>query len=85
MLFFCCHNTELPVSELGIYSENCYNQSCPAAVERGFSVNKAVLDVNMQENSLIEIRDNMSSNNLKSHCREVPNPMIRAYTSARDK
>ena len=59
-----------------------------AVVERRFSVNKAVLDVNMQENSLIAhklIRDRMSSNNLKPHCMEVPNPMIRAYTSARDK
>ena len=27
----------------------------------------------------------MSSNNLKPHCMEVPNPMIRADTSARDK
>ena len=59
-----------------------------AAVEREFSVNKAILDVSMQENSLIArklIRDHMSSNNLKPHCVEVPNPMIRAYTSARDK
>ena len=58
-----------------------------AAVERGFSVNKAVLDVNMQENLLIgckHIRDHMPSN-LKPHCMEVPNPMIRTYTSARDK
>ena len=54
-----------------------------AVVERKFSVNKAVLDVNMQENYLIAhklIRDHMSSNNLKPHCMEVPNPMIRAYT-----
>ena len=59
-----------------------------AAVQRGFSVSKAVLDVNMQENSLIArklIRDHMSSSNRKPHCMEVPNPMIRAYTSARDK
>ena len=59
-----------------------------AVVERRFSVNKAVLDVNMQENSLIAhklIRDHMSSNNLKPHCMEVPNPMIRSDTSARDK
>ena len=59
-----------------------------AAVERGFSVNKALLDVNMQENSLIAhklVRDHMSSNNPKPHCMEVPNPTIRAYTSARDK
>ena len=42
----------------------------------------------MQENSLIAcklISDHMSSNKLKPHCVEVPNPMIRAYTSARDK
>ena len=42
------------------------------AVERGFSVNQTVLDVNMQENSLIAcklIRNHMSSNNLKPHCR----------------
>ena len=58
------------------------------ALERGFSVNKAVLDVNMQENSVIDcklIMDHMSSSNLKPHCMEVPNPMIRAYTSTRDK
>ena len=61
---------------------------CQAAAERGFSVNKAALDVNMHENSLIArklIRYHMSSNNLKPHCMEAPNPMIRAYTSARDK
>ena len=55
-----------------------------AAVQRGFSVSKAALDVNMQENSLIArklIRDHMSSSNLKPQCMEVPNPMIRAYTS----
>ena len=59
-----------------------------AAAESRFCVNKAVLDVNMQENSLIAcklIRDHMSSNNVKPHCMEVPNPMIRAYTSAGDK
>ena len=29
--------------------------------------------------------DHMSSNNLSPHCMEVPNPMIRGYTSARVK
>ena len=31
------------------------------------------------------LRDHMPSNNLKPHCMEVPNPMIRAFTSVRTK
>ena len=59
-----------------------------ASVERSFSVNKSVLDVNMKEESMVArkvIRYHMSSNNLQPHTIEISKAMINSYKSARQK
>ena len=57
-----------------------------ASVERGFSVNKSILGVNMKEQSIVArkiIRDHMLANNLVPHTIEITNKMIVMFKAAR--
>ena len=59
-----------------------------AAVERSFSINKSVVDVNMKEESIVArktIKDHMLSNDIQPDMIEIPNKMINFYRSARQK
>ena len=59
-----------------------------AAVERSFSINKSVVDVNMKEESIVArktIKDHMLSNDIQPDMIEISNKMINFYRSARQK
>ena len=59
-----------------------------AAVERSFSINKSVVDVNMKEESIVArktIKDHMLSNDIQPDIIEISNKMINFYRSARQK
>ena len=59
-----------------------------AAVERSFSINKSVVDVNMKEESIVArktIKDHMLSNDIQPEMIEIANKMINFYRSARQK
>ena len=59
-----------------------------AAVERSFSINKSVVDVNMKEESIVArktIKDHMLSNDIQPDMVEVSNKIINFYCSARQK
>ena len=59
-----------------------------AAVERSFSINKSVVDVNMKEESIVArktIKDHMLSNDIQPDTIEISNKMINFYRSARQK
>ena len=59
-----------------------------AAVERSFSINKSVVDVNMKEESIVArktIKNHMLSNDVQPDMIEISNKMINFYRSARQK
>ena len=59
-----------------------------ATVERSFSINKSVVDVNMKEESIVAskpIKDHMLSNDVQPDMIEISNKMINFYRSARQK
>ena len=59
-----------------------------AAVERSFSINKSVVDVNMKEEFIVArktIKDHMLLNDIQPDMIEISNKMINFYRSARQK
>ena len=59
-----------------------------AAVERSFSINKSVVDVNLKEESIVArktIKDHMLSDDIQPDMIEISNKMINFYRSARQK
>ena len=59
-----------------------------AAVERSFSINKSVVNVNMKEESIVArktIKDHMLSNDIQPDIIEILNKIINFYRSARQK
>ena len=56
-----------------------------AAVERGFSINKSLLKVNISEHSIISkkiIRDHMLANGLEAHTFTIPNKLVLSCNTA---
>ena len=59
-----------------------------ASVERGFSINKSLVKVNMKEETIVAkkiIRDYMLANSLKPHTVEISNKLILSCSTARQK
>ena len=59
-----------------------------AAVERSFSVNNSVLNLNMKEDSIVAnkiVKDHMISNSLKPYTIAITNQLIRSVSAARQK
>lgn len=59
-----------------------------AAVERSFSINNSVLNLNMKEDSIVAkkiVKDHMISNGLKPNTINISNKLIRSVASARQK
>ena len=59
-----------------------------AAVERSFSINESVVDVDMKEESIVArktIKDHMITNDIQPDIIEISNKMINFYRSARQK
>ena len=59
-----------------------------AAVEKSFSINKPVVDVNMKEESIVAcktVKDHMLSNDIQPDMIEISNKMINFYRWARQK
>ena len=59
-----------------------------AAIERGFSLNKTILDVNMKKESIVArkiIRDHMLTNSIQPHTIDINNAMIVSFKAARQK
>ena len=57
-----------------------------ASVERGFSINKSVLKVNITEESIVSkkmVRDHMIANKLEPHTVPISNQLIRSVSCAR--
>ena len=58
------------------------------AIERGFSLNKTILDVNMKEESIVArkiIRDHMLTDSIHLHTIDINNAMIVSFKAARQK
>ena len=58
-----------------------------AAIERSFSINKSVLDVNMKEESIVAcktIKDHRLSNDIQPDMIEILNKMINLYHKERE-
>ena len=59
-----------------------------AAIERRFSLNKTILDVNMKKESIVArkiIRDHMLNNSIQPHTIDINNTMIVSFKAARQK
>ena len=59
-----------------------------AAIERGFSLNKTILDVNMKKESIVArkiIRDHLLTNSIQPHTIDINNAMIVSFKAARQK
>ena len=59
-----------------------------AAVERSFSVNNSVLNLNMKEDSIVAkkiVKDHMIFNSLKPYTIAITNQLIRSVSAARQK
>ena len=61
---------------------------CQASVERSFSVNNTVINVNMSEDSIVAkkiIKDHMISNKLTPESVQINNKLLRSVSTARQK
>ena len=59
-----------------------------AAIERGFGVNKTILDVNMKKESIVArkiMRDHMLTSSIQLHTIDINNAMIVSFKAARQK
>ena len=59
-----------------------------AAIERGFSLNKTTLDVNMKKESIVArkiIRDHMLTSSIQPHTIDINNALIVSFKAARQK
>ena len=59
-----------------------------AAVERSFSINNSVLNLNIKEDSIVAkkiVKDHMISNSLKPYTISITNQLIRSFYAARQK